>query len=874
MIREKYSKIVRDRILLTKSLTGGLNIALILLALNLLSINLAIVESSFMLLITVYLLIGVILFNLPFKKLGSILRRKNKEKTSSFQIIVGILLIIFSFILLIATKIQLLWLVSIPILISGLNLILQAIKKNRKELHLLSVASFVYVIFYMLVQSIPILWYSIQQFSLSVSSAIGSLIGKSILLGPSTSGLWIVIIFFIFSCCVFFLTGLKKKYFALNIIGLAICWIIYLGIMGFIEFESNSDIINLHYVLFLLSLVPSFLYLMKSKLRHETLEIQMFKKSKQKRLIRNGTVWALVLLLVFGVVLTVFPGADNTDTNAAKKNIMVYGHNMLGSLDVPEYGKYGKVASGMFGLVSYYLNNSGYNSRIVVEDKVEFLNYTFPIHENITRYVNLTNFTTIIESSTITSDLLTNVDIFVVINLNESFSSSEHEIIWSFVENGGSLLVLGDHTDIGGMMKPLNDLLEPVGISFRFDSALPIDHKFRWVPSYHLMHHPVTYKIDSLDEIEISVGASLDISPGISPFLIGRYGLSDWGDRDNEEGAFLGDYQYNPGEQIGDIILAAGAYYGNGKVIVFGDTSSYQNSAIPYSLPLIQSVFAWLSSQRTAILEYTQIVISLLLLVGAAMLYLKAKKSKIHFAFFPLALCIALIISVAINPIMLGEDEIKGNLVYIDTTHGERFSFKPYEDDSLSGLMLNLMRNNYLPIILREFSKDKIENSEILVFNAPTKPFNDGEVDFIKQFMHDGGLVILSTGFPDKDASMPLLREFELDIYDIPLGPVPYVEEDPEEYQKEPRFVDSWPIIGDIGEDENDTTYPFYGIDIGGYEYILMTFTQYGDGGLLLISDSEFLLDQNLESLYDYWPGNIQFLKNIIDEMITREVLQ
>jgi len=377
-----------------------------------------------------------------------------------------------------------------------------------------------------------------------------------------------------------------------------------------------------------------------------------------------------------------------------------------------------------------------------------------------------------------------------------------------------------------------------------------------------------------LDEIDISVGASLDINAGSFPMIIGRYGLSDEGDRLNVEGAYLGDYEYRPGEQLGDIILAAGAYYGKGKVLVFGDTSSFQNSAIPSSLPLIGSVFNWLGSNRTTTIEYTQVTVSLLLLIGAIILYLKSKRNKIYFVFFPLALCIAIILSAVANPMILGKNEIKGNIVYIDASHGERFSLKPYEDDSLTGLMVNLMRNNYLPLILRDFSICKIENCEILIFNAPTESFSDSEVDAIKQFMNNGGLVILSTGYPDKEASMPLLREFELDIYDIPLGPVPYVEEAPEEYQKEPKFVDSWPIVGDISEDENDTTYPFYSVDIGSYEYILMTFTRYGDGGLLLISDSEFLLDKNIESLYEYWPGNIQFLKNIIDEMINKEVLQ
>ena len=50
--------------------------------------------------------------------------------------------------------------------------------------------------------------------------------------------------------------------------------------------------------------------------------------------------------------------------------------------------------------------------------------------------------------------------------------------------------------------------------------------------------------------------------------------------------------------------------------------------------------------------------------------------------------------------------------------------------------------------------------------------------------------------------------------------------------------------------------------------YHLMVFQPYGAGGLLVVSDSEFLLDENVESIYDYWPGNIIFLKHIIDEVI------
>jgi hypothetical protein len=870
MRRKGHLKISYNKKLLKNIFLSGFNIILIILILNLLSNTLIIVDTELMLVSTIFLLIGLLIFNIPFVELFYVLRRKKLNKFLFYKILIGLIFILFSFILLIFIKIDMLWFVSIPILLSGLDLTLQSIEIKRKEIYLLSVTSFIYALFYIVLQTIPFLWYLIQQFSLWFSNTIGIIIGKSLLLGPTASGLWIIIIFLIFSISIFFLSDLKKKYFIFNNLGILISWTIFLVIIGFIDFESKSEILNLHFLLFIFCLIPVLLYLLKISLNYKRREKKFLKNFRLNQTSKNRIFIALVFIIISSLILTIFPGANQLDINSKNRNILFYGQNQLGSWDVPEYGKYGRASSGMFGLLPYYLNLSGYNSQVVVNNQEEFLNITFPISENITRYVNITDYSKIIESSTITDQLLNEVGIFVVINLNTSFSEKEHESIWRFVENGGSLLVLGDHTDIGNIQMPLNNLIKPVGISYRFDSAIPIDPNFRWETCYHLFHHPITARINSLDEIDISVGASLDVNINTFPFLIGRFGLSDIGDRSNAEGAYLGDYEYNPGEQIGDIILAASAYYGNGKVIVFGDTSPFQNSAITYSLPFINSVFNWLGSQRTSFIEYTQIAISFILLILAIILYLIYRKNNFNFLIFPFALSIVLLISIAFNPIILGKEEVKGNILYIDSSHGERFDLKPFEDKSLSGLMLNFMRNDYLPLILRDFNKNNIINSRVLVFNSPTEIFKEDEVEFIKKYMFEGGLVILSTGYPDKDASMPLLKEFNLDVYDIPLGPIPYVEDEPEKYQKEPRFVNSWPII--TGPENSSEI--FYSIEIADETYIIMTFTNYGDGGLLFISDSEFLMDKNIESLYDYWPGNIQFLKNIIDELKTKGVLQ
>ena len=208
--------------------------------------------------------------------------------------------------------------------------------------------------------------------------------------------------------------------------------------------------------------------------------------------------------------------------------------------------------------------------------------------------MNLTDYTTVREIHTLTETTLSHASVFVVSNLNVSFSKQEQAIIWDFVNKGGSLLVIGDHTNVGGMQSPLNELLSPVGIQYRFDAALPFDEKFKWLTCTHLLYHPITSPLTSPDELQYGIGASLQLSPASFPIIVGSSVLSDDGNQSNIDIAYLGDYEYNKGEQLGDVILVAGAYYGEGKVLVFGDTSSFQNAAIPFSYRFVQSSFAWL----------------------------------------------------------------------------------------------------------------------------------------------------------------------------------------------------------------------------------------------------------------------------------------
>ncbi|MCX6666543.1 MAG: hypothetical protein NT038_10895 [Euryarchaeota archaeon] len=826
------------------SIKSSIHIIIFLLILNLLAGNIGFLSDYTIVVIVIFLYIALLLYNVNFKLFFNIFR-KPKEKSYP-NLIVGIVFIIFSFIILLSTFSRELWLFQLPIFIIGLNYFLFALDEKRKEFFTLTLTTFLYASFFLIVQNIPQIFNSISAFSLVISKSISS-ISETVILGSSMSGLWIILTFFFFSLSLFLLSEKQKKYqkfklFIFSILGIVISWFIFIILESMVFFVLTDIIILLHFLIFILNLIIVLPFVIKLKKISLLPELPKFKTFKNMNTsLKWKTIALCVLLFSSGLFLTTFTPGFKINR---EKNIAFYNPG-IGTFNLPENGVHGKKASGMFGFLSIYLSSTGYS--------VDTLNENF------------------------TKDTLTKYDTLVFINLDERFSEEKLKLIWEYVHDGGSLFVLGDHTDIGGIREPLNTLLRPAGISFRFDSGIPL--KVDWKSCYQLLHHPINEGITPNDEmVGISVGATLDITSPAFPLIVGKEGFSDIGDYKNAEKAFLGDYVCNYGEQSGDIILVAGAYYGNGRVIVFGDTSSIQNLALPNTHRFVSNIMKWLVSDNTETLFYSRIILSLIF-VGLVIILIKGLVKKI-FIVIPIILIVALISSTVINSISYDESKMGGPISYIDISHDEHFNGGLAESDSISALIVNIARNSdtvgnrYLPMLLRDFNEEKILKSRMLILIAPTKSFSQSEINIIETFIHNGGLVILSAGYEDKKIIQPLIDVFGFDISSSPLGPVPYGDKNSISFKNEPRFVDAWPIL--LENNENDTKI-FYSVSFDNTSYPIVIAKKIGAGGILFIADNRFLLDGNLENLLDeadYWQGNLNFIKNLIDEVKNMGMVQ
>ena len=121
-------------------------------------------------------------------------------------------------------------------------------------------------------------------------------------------------------------------------------------------------------------------------------------------------------------------------------------------------------------------------------------------------------------------------------------------------------------------------------------------------------------------------------------------------------------------------------------------------------------------------------------------------------------------------------------------------------------------------------------------------------------FEEGGGQLLVTVGFEELEASRDLLERFGMDVVNIPLGrfEVP-VEGD----TLSVVFHEGWPV-------RFEPTAPAE-VLLSVWDQPVAVKRTVGDGEIVLIGDSSFFHDVNLETLDSYFAGNVAFLREITE---------
>jgi len=566
-------------------------------------------------------------------------------------------------------------------------------------------------------------------------------------------------------------------------------------------------------VLFGFLLIPSYFFLKNAELR----PIPVLGKTE-------FAAGGAVLLVLFGFtqasVLNV-PSARTRQETVSKKRVAFY-HHGFANWARADFNSFGSRSSGMFGNLPDFVESMGFRQPV-------------PEQRNEAGYAKCG-----VLINEITPETLKDVDILMLLNVDDMFNSEDPprgidpspalkarkaalaacktdddrialmrkhhkealDLIWNFVADGGSLLIIGDHTFLketqlpGGRVETklwLNEVLEPFDIKFVNDSA-----KYfigGWLQSMENPVHPLTWGMrDDQNEVGMVVGASLSATGAARPIIVGRYGFLDAGDMREGSRGYLGNLDFDMGEPLGQTIISATQQFGKGKLLVFGDTSAFANGIITNTGEFINRVFTYMAQggekpdiQKLASRQFVADTVSrpsgglmtfvaIVLLAGAVVcLAMSGGSSEVVAGAFVVCALIGFRgtdMTVTLGPggNRTPRDASAVRIAYVDSYHMPKISNEGWRDDGVMGLHLNLMRNGFYTQNLKSFDLKTLQKAALLVVVAPSVKFSKSDVQTVRDYVAGGGTVILTAGYEDIAATRPLLDAFNLDIPYTPLG--------------------------------------------------------------------------------------------------------
>ena len=519
-------------------------------------------------------------------------------------------------------------------------------------------------------------------------------------------------------------------------------------------------------------------------------------------------------VLALACLVPIVTSLHVTPQSLSGKRIVFYEKGFLNWLR-PEHDSYGRLSSGMYGMLPMYLQSLGATTKISPE---------------------------------LSDDDLQDADVVVLLFPDDPWQPGQRQRLWDFIRDGGTLLLMAEHTtqDPNGASR-FNEMLEPTQIHVNFDSATFAVGG--WLHSYEALVHPATIGIgDRANDFGVVIGASLDIGFPARPLLIGRWGWSDWGDLGSSR-AQMGDDLYEGTEKIGDLILAAEQPLGKGRVVVFGDTSGLTNGINVGSHDFNRRLFTYLAHFKQASPAGGKLLGGLLLVALIVWLGWGLDPGKLLAASLGLILAIVLVYVIVpsrATSLPDGRRESPNNLAYIDASHLGAHSSESWRDNGIGGLILTLMRNGYLTLHLDEFDSQRLERAGLLLCLSPRRSFSEPEIQQVQDYVNQGGLLIVTGGYEHFGHEQGLIEAFGFHVGRSPLQTMqpralghfkaPYLRSDSARVFV--RFHAAWPM----SSDSTDAQILAYGADA----LPVAMWRPYGQGKVVVIADTAFTQNLNL----------------------------
>ncbi|HEV8293613.1 MAG TPA: hypothetical protein VGP94_16885, partial [Tepidisphaeraceae bacterium] len=192
---------------------------------------------------------------------------------------------------------------------------------------------------------------------------------------------------------------------------------------------------------------------------------------------------------------------------------------------------------------------------------------------------------------------LKNCDVLVCKVPTSAYSDGEVEAITKWVEAGGGLLLVGEHTDVFGTGSHLNQIARKYNFEFRSDCLFGLESVFEEHFDLPLIPHPI---LQGMPDMDFAVSCSID-PKNSGGFVVMRGTALKNMPADYHASNFYPQVEDRPESRYGAFVQLLALRSGSGRVAAFTDSTIWSNFCYfePGKSELSMGLVEWLNHRNT-----------------------------------------------------------------------------------------------------------------------------------------------------------------------------------------------------------------------------------------------------------------------------------
>jgi len=379
----------------------------------------------------------------------------------------------------------------------------------------------------------------------------------------------------------------------------------------------------------------------------------------------------------------------------------------------------------------------------------------------------------------ITPGDLAGVDVLVLKVPSLRYSPAEIKAIGDFVDRGGGLLLIGEHTSVFGSGVNLNDVARRYGFEFRYDCLFGVDSVFEDHYTAPVVPHPI---LQQVEEMDFATSCSIRPAGGSGCAVIRATGLK------SRPANYHASNYYPPAEDdptmlYGSFVQLWATRGGEGRVAAFTDSTifSSDNTFAPGRTELFMGMLEWLNhSGGPDGLKAVLAALGVVLAVGSVVL--AAAGGKGRWMLMAAAAVVGWTVAVvgaraAGRRAMPAPEPVRGMVrVGIDRTVSggplPKSSFIAGKDTDFGLFERSILRLGYFTF---RATGEELTDADAVIVLDPNKPVDRGFRDRLAEYVRDGGkLLVLDRPGNAGSTANSLLWPYGLKVGRTPLpaGPL------------------------------------------------------------------------------------------------------